>query len=110
MTNNAKPPVPSFRSFRSQRSKASENCDTNKSSGGSYVEGFNKRLHSKRTLRRSTHEHRGSHETTADDASKLFVIDRVGDLNSAKYGPSSHSAPLNTTSSGTFEGTDREIK
>ena len=105
MTNNAKPPVPSFRSFRSQRSKASENCDTNKSSGGSYLEGFNKR-----TLRRSTHEYRGSHETRADDASKLFVIDRVGDLNSAKYGPSSHSAPLNTTSSGTFEGTDREIK
>lgn len=110
MTNNAKPPVPTFRSFRSQQSKVSENYDTSNISETSDLEGFNKRSHNKHRPRRCTYEHRGSHETRGNDASKLFVIDRLGDLNSAKYGPSVHSVPLNTTSSGMFECTNHEIE
>lgn len=102
MTHNARPPVPTFRSFRPQQPKEPKDHETNTNFYPIDHEGRNKLVRSERKQRRSAHEHRGSHETREGDTSKPFVIDRHGDMNTAKYGPSAYSVPINMTSSGTF--------
>lgn len=101
MSHNARPLVPTFLSFRRQQPKEPKDHGINTKCYCIDRERRNKPIHSERK-QRHTHEHRGSHETREGDEPKLFVFDRHGDVNPAKYGPSAYSSLMNMTSSGTF--------